>query len=77
MLRYWTQMHNEEGVEPTSDDGLRKPEDELCLPDYVTWEPVNCHYQGQLGFYTVSFAFVGRSNGNPEIHMGKHRYQAY
>ncbi|WAK04576.1 DUF4917 family protein [Methylobacter sp. YRD-M1] len=44
LLLYWTQMHNEDGVDPTSDDGFRKPEDDYDV-NYVTWEPVNSHQQ--------------------------------
>lgn len=44
LLLYWTLMHNDPGVEPTSDDGFRKPEDD---PEsaYVTWEGYNSNSQ--------------------------------
>lgn len=44
LLLYWAQMHNDEGIEPTSDDGFRKPEEDYDA-HYVTWEPFNSHHQ--------------------------------
>lgn len=44
LLLYWAQMHTEEGVPPSSDDGFRKPEDDYDAA-YVTWEPGNSHKQ--------------------------------
>lgn len=44
LLLYWAQMHTEEGVTPSSDDGFRKPEDDFDAA-YVTWEPGNSHKQ--------------------------------
>lgn len=44
LLLYWAQMHTEEGVQPSSDDGFRKPEDDYDAA-YVTWEPGNSHKQ--------------------------------
>lgn len=44
LLLYWAQMHTEDGEEPTSDDGFRKPEDDYEAP-YVTWEPSNTRGQ--------------------------------
>ena len=43
LLLYWVQMHTEEGVEPTSDDGFRKPDDYDSA--YVVWEPGQSHEQ--------------------------------
>ena len=44
LLLYWTQMHTEEGADPTSDDGFRKSDDDYDAA-YVTWEPSNSHHQ--------------------------------
>lgn len=44
LLLYWTQMHNPEGVDPISDDGFRKSEDNYDAP-YVVWDPNNSHKQ--------------------------------
>ena len=44
LLLYWVQMHTEEGAEPTSDDGFRKPEDAFDSA-YVVWEPSQSHDQ--------------------------------
>ncbi len=44
LLLYWAQMHVEEGEEPSSDDGFRKPEHDFEA-DYVTWEPYQSHEQ--------------------------------
>lgn len=44
LLLYWAQMHVEEGEEPNSDDGFRKPEYDFEA-DYVTWEPYQSHEQ--------------------------------
>ena len=44
LLLYWAQMHVEEGKEPNSDDGFRKPEDDFEA-NYVTWEPHQSHGQ--------------------------------
>lgn len=44
LLLYWAQMHTEEGVSPSSDDGFRKPEDDYDAA-YVTWESGNSHKQ--------------------------------
>lgn len=44
LLLYWVQMHNEDRVKSSSDDGFRKPEDDFEA-DYVAWEPGNSHEQ--------------------------------
>ncbi|EAT14771.1 DUF4917 family protein [Desulfuromonas acetoxidans] len=44
LLLYWVQMHTQPGVNPSSDDGFRKPEDDLEA-NYVTWEPENSYGQ--------------------------------
>lgn len=44
LLLYWVQMHTEEGVSPSSDDGFRKPEEDYDAA-YVTWESGNSHKQ--------------------------------
>ena len=44
LLLYWVQMHTEEGVRPTSDDGFRKPDDDYESA-YVVWEPDQSHEQ--------------------------------
>jgi hypothetical protein len=44
LLLYWAQMHTEEGVDPSSDDGFRKSEDDFEAA-YVTWEPSQSHGQ--------------------------------
>lgn len=44
LLLYWAQMHTEDGVAPSSDDGFRKSEDDYDAA-YVTWEPGNSHKQ--------------------------------
>lgn len=44
LLLYWVQMHTEEGKDPSSDDGFRKPEDDFDSP-YVVWEPSQSHDQ--------------------------------
>lgn len=44
LLLYWVQMHTEEGGQPSSDDGFRKPEDEY-ESEYVVWEPGQSHEQ--------------------------------
>mgnify|MGYP001762316175 FL=1 len=44
LLLYWAQMHTKEDEDPTSDDGFRKPEDDL-ESSYVTWEPWNSKKQ--------------------------------
>ena len=38
LLLYWTQMHTEQGVAPTSDDGFRKSDIDYDAA-YVVWEP--------------------------------------
>lgn len=43
LLLYWAQMHTEDGEQPVSDDGFRKPEDNTKA-SYVVWEP---HHHGQ------------------------------
>lgn len=44
LLLYWTVMHTEEGTQPKSDDGFRKPRDDFEA-DYVTWDPSQSHGQ--------------------------------
>jgi hypothetical protein len=44
LLLYWTQMHTDEGVVPTSDDGFRKSEEDFDAA-YVVWEPTQSHEQ--------------------------------
>lgn len=44
LLLYWVQMHTDEGVRPTSDDGFRKPDDDYESA-YVVWEPDQSHEQ--------------------------------
>lgn len=44
LLLYWVQMNNVNRVKSSSDDGFRKPEDDLEA-DYVTWESENSHEQ--------------------------------
>ena len=44
LLLYWAQMHTEEGVAPSSDDGFRKSEEDYNSA-YVVWEPSQSHGQ--------------------------------
>jgi hypothetical protein len=44
LLLYWAQMHTEEGVSPSSDDGFRKSEIDYDAA-YVVWEPGQGHEQ--------------------------------
>ena len=44
LLLYWAQMHTEEGISPTSDDGFRKSDVDYDA-DYVVWEPSQSHEQ--------------------------------
>ena len=44
LLLYWAQMHTEEGVAPTSDDGFRKSDIDYDAA-YVVWEPSQSHEQ--------------------------------
>jgi hypothetical protein len=44
LLLYWVHMHTPEGVEPSSDDGFRKSEDNFDA-EYVVWEPGQSHEQ--------------------------------
>lgn len=44
LLLYWVQMHTQEGEDPGSDDGFRKPEDDFDSA-YVVWEPEQSHDQ--------------------------------
>ena len=44
LLLYWAQMHTDEGEDPSSDDGFRKPEDDFESA-YVVWEPDQSHEQ--------------------------------
>lgn len=44
LLLYWVHMHTPEGVDPTSDDGFRKSEDDFDA-EYVVWEPGQSHDQ--------------------------------
>lgn len=44
LLLYWVQMHTQEGEDPASDDGFRKPEDDFDSA-YVVWEPDQSHDQ--------------------------------
>ncbi|MBU0541033.1 MAG: DUF4917 family protein [Gammaproteobacteria bacterium] len=44
LLLYWAQMNTEEGEDPSSDDGFRKPEDDFESA-YVVWEPDQSHEQ--------------------------------
>lgn len=44
LLLYWTQMHTENGVAPTSDDGFRKSDADYDAA-YVVWESSQSHGQ--------------------------------
>lgn len=44
LLLYWVQMHTQEGENPQSDDGFRKPTDDFDS-SYVVWEPGQSHDQ--------------------------------
>ena len=44
LLLYWAQMHTEEGVGPSSDDGFRKSDIDYDAA-YVVWEPSQSHEQ--------------------------------
>lgn len=44
LLLYWAQMHTEEGEDPDSDDGFRKPVDDFEAA-YVTWDSTQSHDQ--------------------------------
>lgn len=44
LLLYWAQMHTEQGVAPTSDDGFRKSDIDYDAA-YVVWEPSQSHEQ--------------------------------
>jgi len=44
LLLYWAVMHTEDGEDPSSDDGFRKPDYDYEA-DYVTWEPSQSHDQ--------------------------------
>lgn len=44
LLLYWVHMHTPEGVQPSSDDGFRKSEDDFDA-EYVVWEPGQSHEQ--------------------------------
>jgi hypothetical protein len=44
LLLYWAQMHTDEGVAPSSDDGFRKSEADYDAA-YVVWEPSQSHEQ--------------------------------
>ncbi len=44
LLLYWAQMHTEDGVAPTSDDGFRKSDGDYAAA-YVVWEPGQSHEQ--------------------------------
>lgn len=44
LLLYWTQMHTQIGIDPTSDDGFRKSQDDYEAA-YVVWEPGQSHGQ--------------------------------
>ena len=44
LLLYWAQMHTEEGLTPSSDDGFRKSDADFDA-DYVVWEPSQSHGQ--------------------------------
>ena len=44
LLLYWAQMHTQPNQAPQSDDGFRRPEDDLGA-GYVTWEPGQSHEQ--------------------------------
>jgi hypothetical protein len=44
LLLYWAQMHTDEGVAPTSDDGFRKSDVDYDAA-YVVWEPSQSHEQ--------------------------------
>jgi hypothetical protein len=44
LLLYWAQMHTDAGKAPESDDGFRKPEDDVAS-GYVVWEPTQSHDQ--------------------------------
>lgn len=44
LLLYWALMHTEDGEDPSSDDGFRKPDYDYGA-DYVTWESGQSHDQ--------------------------------
>ena len=44
LLLYWVLMHTPEGVDPWSDDGFRKSENDFDA-GYVVWEPSQSHEQ--------------------------------
>lgn len=44
LLLYWALMHTDEGKNPSSDDGFRKPDYDFKA-DYVTWDPSQSHGQ--------------------------------
>lgn len=58
LLLYWAQMHTEEGEDPTSDDGFRKPEDDYEA-GYVTWEPWNSKKQNMWFLHGALHLFDG------------------
>src|SRR3990167_84192 len=58
LLLYWAQMHTEEGEDPASDDGFRKPEDDYEA-GYVTWEPWNSKKQNMWFLHGALHLFDG------------------
>jgi hypothetical protein len=56
LLLYWTQMHTEEGVDPNSDDGFRKQEDNNDA-GYVVWEPSQSHEQNMYFLHGALHVF--------------------
>lgn len=56
LLLYWAQMHTPEGIEPSSDDGFRKPEDEFDAA-YVVWEPGQSHEQNMYFLHGALHVF--------------------
>lgn len=56
LLLYWAQMHTPEGVEPASDDGFRKSEDDYEA-GYVIWEPSQSHEQNMYFLHGALHVF--------------------
>lgn len=56
LLLYWAQMHTEEGVDPDSDDGFRKQEDNYDA-GYVVWEPSQSHGQNMYFLHGALHVF--------------------
>jgi len=56
LLLYWAQMHTDEGVDPSSDDGFRKQEDNYDS-GYVVWEPSQSHEQNMYFLHGALHVF--------------------